>query len=211
MNAYKKAMQWLTKEALLQKLPLPNKWLTVENELYKDIGGNVYLVPRLYISDNYTIPDWIAWLCGNKSKFDGRASHIHDFGCQFHQLIKVTLTVDELLQMGFLEYKNGYYTCNDIPVEYLTLVSVTKWEIDCLFKRAMKATGFIPPMTYNLFRCGVFFNVGWLCKYSQFDLDKIYTIEQNGKEAEPLLKLVHIQQEEQKGELVELSLIRRNK
>ena len=200
-------MKWLTKEALLQKLPMPNKWLLAENELYQDSDGSIYLVPKNYISDNYTIPDWVAWLGGNKSKFDSRPAHIHDFGCQFHQLIKVTLTVNELLQMGFLVYENGYYTCKNIPVEYLTLVPVTKWEIDCLFKRAMKATGFIPAKTYNLFRCGVFFNVGWLCRYPQFDLDKIYTIEQNGKEAEPLLKLV----QEQKVELVEHSLIRRNK
>lgn len=101
--------------------------------------------------------------------------------------------------MGFLEYKNGYYTCKDIPVEYLTLVPVTKWEIDCLFKRAMKTTGFIPAMTYNIFRCGVFFNIGWLYKYSQFDLNKIYTIEQNEKEATPLLKFIKDQKLDFKG------------
>ncbi len=183
-------MKWLTKEALLQKLPMPNKWLLAENELYQDSDGSIYLVPKNYISDNYTIPDWVAWLGGNKSKFDSRPAHIHDFGCQFHQLIKVTLTVNELLQMGFLVYENGYYTCKNIPIEYLTLVPVTKWEIDCLFKRAMKATGFIPAKTYNLFRCGVFFNVGWLCKYPQFDFDKIYTIEQNENAAKPLLEYI---------------------
>ena len=43
-----------------------------------------------------------------------------------------------------------------------------------MFKRAMKATKVIPAKVYNLFRCGVFFNFGWLGKHPAYDLNKIY-------------------------------------
>lgn len=33
---------------------------------------------------------------------------------------------------------------------------------------------------YNLYRGGVFFNFGWLGRHKAFDLNKIYTVEQNG-------------------------------
>ena len=51
---------------------------------------------------------------------------------------------------------------------------MTKWEIDCLFKRAMKATGTIPARVYNLYRGGVFFNFGWLGEHPPYDLNSIY-------------------------------------
>ena len=174
-------MKWLTKPALLQKLPTPNKWLMVENELFQDEDGSIYLVPRLYKTDNYTIPDWIAWMAGSKSKYDARPAHIHDFGCQYHQLIKVNLTMTKLKKKKYLYYKNGVYICEDIPVKYLSLIPVTKWEMDCMFKRAMKATNLIPATVYNIYRGGVFFNFGWLGNHSPFDLSKIYTLEQNGR------------------------------
>lgn len=47
-------MKWLTKPALLQQVPEPNKWLMAENELYQDNDGSIYLVPRMYKTDNYT-------------------------------------------------------------------------------------------------------------------------------------------------------------
>lgn len=175
-------MKWLTKPALLQQVPEPNKWLMAENELYQDNDGCIYLVPRMYKTDNYTIPDWIAWLGGSKSKWDARPAHIHDFGCQYHQLLKVTISESELRRLRYLEPHKGYWRCKDIPTEYLSLVPVKKWEIDCLFKRAMKATKTIPAFIYNLYRGGVFFNFGWLGKHPPFDMDKIYTIAQNERQ-----------------------------
>lgn len=177
-------MKWLTKTALLQKVPEPYKWLMAENELFQDKDGSIYLVPRMYATDNYTIPDWIAWLGGSRSKWDSRAAHIHDFGCQYHQLLKVTISESELRRLRFLEAHKGYWTCKDIPVEYLSLVPVTKWQIDCLFKRAMKASKTIPAFICNLYRGGVFFNLGWLGSHSPFDIDKIYTLAQNNRQEE---------------------------
>lgn len=168
-------MKWLTCKSRLEQSDVPNKWYLLDNEVYRDEDGQIYLVPRGYLTDNYTIPDWIAWLAGCKSKFDVRPSHIHDFGCQYHQLIRVVLSERDLKRKGYLRCnEDGKVVCEDIPVKYLSLVPVTKWEIDCLFKRAMKATGKISAWTYSLYRSGVFFNIGWLGDHPPYDLTKIY-------------------------------------
>lgn len=171
-------MKWLTDEASLQKHRKPNKWVMRHNEIFADEDGSIYLVPRNYITDNYTIPDWLAWVAGSKSKYDSRPAHIHDFGCQFHQLIRVKLAPIKIIKEYIFD-DEGIITCKDIPTKYLELVPVTKWEIDCLFKRAMKATKTISPYTYSVYRAGVFFNVGWLGNHPPFNLSKIYTMEQN--------------------------------
>lgn len=173
-------MKWITDNSRLEKLSEANKWLMVDNELFQDEDGSIYLTPRNYETDNYTIPDWIAWLGGNKSKWDIRPSHIHDFGCQYHQLIRVKLNETGLRRLRYLRVHKDKLVCEDIPVKFLELAPVTKWEIDCLFKRTMKATKTIPARVYNLYRGGVFFNFGWPGNHPPFDLSKIYTIEQNG-------------------------------
>lgn len=167
-------MKFLTSDSRLEKMPAPNKWKLADNELFQDLDGTIYLTPRNYVSDNYTIPDWIAWLGGNKSKWDCRPAHIHDFGCQYHQLIKVIINEYTLRQMRLLRSYNNKIICEDIPQKYLCLVLVTKWEIDCLFKRAMKASGSIPARVYNLYRGGVFFNFGWLGNHPPYNMDNIY-------------------------------------
>lgn len=179
-------MKWLTDKSRLEQSNETNDWYLLDNELFKDEDGAIYITPRNYITDNYTISDWIAWLAGSKAKWDVRPSHIHDFGCQFHQLLKVILTETELRQRRILrthfdKKENKEITvCEDIPIKYLEIIPVTKWDIDCLFKRAMKATKVIPTRVCNLFRSGVFFNIGWvLGNHPPFDLSKIYTVEQN--------------------------------
>lgn len=180
-------MKWLTSNSRLEKAPKPNKWLLVDNEVFQDEDGAIYLVPRNYVSDNYTIPDWLAWLGGNRSKYDPRPAHIHDFGCQYHQLIRITINESELRRLRLLKAHNGKLICEDVPIEYLELVSIEKWEVDCLFKRAMKATGSIPKWVYNLYRGGVFFNLGWLGNHPPYDLNGIYNIEAVGLVADNFL------------------------
>lgn len=167
-------MKFLTSDSRLEKMPEPNKWKLIDNELFQDEDGSIYLTPRNYISDNYTIPDWVAWLGGNKSKWDCRPAHLHDFGCQYHQLIKVTLNESELRRLRFLRPHNGKMICEDIPLQYLSLVPITKWQIDCMFKRAMKATKSIPSRVCNLYRGGVFFNFGWLGKHTPYNMNELY-------------------------------------
>ena len=129
-------MRWLTDNSRLEKLPEANKWLMLDNELFLDEDNSIYITPRNYITDNYTIPDWIAWLGGNKSKYDVRPAHIHDFICAAHQAVRVKLTEQELINEGFLKQHKNKIICEDIPIKYLECVNFTKWEADCLFKRA---------------------------------------------------------------------------
>lgn len=172
-------MKWLTTKSRLQQANKPNKWYLIDNELFQDEDGSIYLVPRNYLTDNYTIPDWVAWVAGCKSKYDVRPAHIHDFGCQFKQLLKVRLNEQGLRKLGYMRKKDDIFVCEDIPREFLEVIPVTKWEIDCLFKRAMRATREISNYTSCVYRGGVFFNIGWLGKHKAFDLNKIYTISQN--------------------------------
>lgn len=172
-------MRWLTDKSRLEQTDMPNKWLMEDNELFYDEDGALYLTPRNYITDNYTIPDWIAWLGGNKSKYDVRPAHVHDFVCQFHQAIRVKIPECELRRLRYLHPHNNKIVCEDIPIKFLELIPFTKWEADCLFKRAMKATKTIPAKVYNLYRGGVFFNFGWLGNHKAFNLNSIYKKEQN--------------------------------
>lgn len=169
---------WLTDKSRIEQGNKPNEWYLLDNEVFEDTDGSIYLVPRNFKTDNYTIPDWIAWLAGNKSKFDVRPSHIHDFGCEYHSLIKVNLSKNELVLNGYWRKHKEISICENIPAKHLSIVPVTKWQIDCLLKRAMKSTGVIPARVYDLYRAGVFFNISWRNHFRDFNIEKIYTREQ---------------------------------
>lgn len=168
---------WLTSKSRLEQGER-KQWFLCDNELYKDDDGEIYLVPRNYETDNYTIPNWIAWVAGSKSEEDVRPSHIHDFGCQYHQLIRLKIGEKLLKDMRYLRIYNDKFICEDIPTRFLELVPVTKWEIDCLFKRAMKSAGVSNPVS-SVYRGGVFFNFGWLGNHPPFDMRYIYCRKRN--------------------------------
>ena len=168
-------MEFLTSNARIEQTTKPGIWQTIDNQLFQDVDNSIYLVPRYYKTDNYTIPDWLAWLGGNKSKWDVRPSHFHDFGCQYHALIKVLLTKEQLEQKRLLRVKDNKIVCENIPVKYLKVVKKNKWFIDCFFKRMMKVANNIPNWRINLMHTAVFFNIGWLSNYyAEIDLNNIY-------------------------------------
>ena len=169
-------MEFLTANARMEQTAKPGIWQTIDNQLFKDEDGTIYLVPRYYKTDNYTIPDWIAWLGGNKSKWDVRPSHFHDFGCEYHALIEVKLNELQLRQKRLLKVKDNKIICENIPVKFLKIVKKNKWFVDCMFKRMMKVANNIPAWRINLMRGAVFLNYGWLKNYyNDFDLEGIYT------------------------------------
>lgn len=173
-------MIWLTDKSRIEQTNEANNWYLLDNEVFEDEDGSIYLTPRGFKTDNYTIPDWVAFVAGNKAKWDVRPSHLHDFACEYHKLIRITMTKSSLRRYKYLKVnKDGIFICEDIPTNLLQLVDVTKWEADCMFKRAMKATRVIPARVYNTFRCGVFFNFGWLKKPKKFDFNNIYKRENN--------------------------------
>lgn len=169
-------MEFLTSNARLEQANEVGLWQTLDNQLFLDKDNSIYLVPKYYKTDNYTIPNWIAWLGGGKAQFDVRPSHFHDFGCEYHALIKVLLSKEELEERHFLRVnKHNKRVCENIPVKYLKIVKKDKWFIDCFFKRMMKVANNIPSWRINLMRGGVFFNFGWLANYyNDFDMSKIY-------------------------------------
>lgn len=160
------------------------KYRLLDNSLYWDEDGTLYLVPRNYISDGYTIPNWIAWLAGGKMEHDLRPAHFHDFGCQYHAMIRVKSTVVELRKEGYIrqhfdkDTKKWMTVCDDIPVELLEYIPFTKWQTDCLFKRLMKATKNIKAWRINLMRGGVTLNIGWLWSGKKaYNLEKCYKVQ----------------------------------
>ena len=150
--------------------------MLLDNELYIDKNGEISLVPRFFVTDNYTIPNWIAWLGGGKSQWDVRPSHFHDFICCYKNKIKVNLSLIQLKQKKLLKNKDNLWICEDIPINYLELVPMCKTEADNMFKQMLLDTGCISKIRANILRTGVVFNVGWyLSKSKTFDMSKIYT------------------------------------
>ena len=50
-------MKWLTHKSRLEQTDECNDWILLDNEIYKDDDGSIYITPRNYKTDNYTVPD----------------------------------------------------------------------------------------------------------------------------------------------------------
>lgn len=160
--------RFLTQKALIRQLNEKGMYKVSENELYMDEDGTIYLVWRLFQTDNFT---WI-----NSNDWDIRCSHLHDVGCKYHQIIKVNLSETELYKKGFLiplyEMENAY--CKDIPAKYLEIINVSGHFINNLFYRMLRASG-APKIIQCLYRAGVSLNFNWfLTGKEKIELDKIY-------------------------------------
>lgn len=143
-------------------------WKTLDNELYLDDDGALYITPRFFWSDGYTFPPILTVFLGDKHYWDVRAAHGHDLFCRFHERIKVNMSIALLKMKGYLrthidKYGNPMVICEDIPLEYLDVEKVKKkWADDC-FKRMMLAVN-IPRSKANIIRFGVTFNLNWYLK-----------------------------------------------
>ena len=156
-------------------------WEILDNQLYFDNKTkDLYIVPRKFYTDNYTVPNWITWLAGAGDDYDVRPSHFHDFGCWLHALARITVSVEELRTRGIVREhlcKDGKFRtiCEDVPIEFIKIEKKGKFDVDNLFKRAMDSTGRISERSANILRAGVFFNIGWLLTNNSVDLEKFYT------------------------------------
>lgn len=152
--------RFITAKSRIEQVDVPGYWKTLDNELYLDDDGSLYLTPRYFWSDGYTFPGLIMMLLGDHHKYDVRAAHGHDLFCRFHQRIRVGLTLTKLKLMGYLRLHDNKVVCDDIPLEYLIIEPITKTWADNCFKRMMKACD-IPRIKRNIIRFGVFFNLNW--------------------------------------------------
>ena len=165
-------MSFLTSAANIKQTPKRGKYKLCNNELFQDKDKTIYLAWRGFITDNFT------WLKTNK--WDIRCSHIHDVGCQYHQLVKVNLTQDELLIKKLLVYvkQTDSWYCKDIPIEYLQVVDISKFEINNLFYRMLSYADCpkMPKFLQVLYRIGVAFNLHWFFTGKEsINLSKIYS------------------------------------
>jgi hypothetical protein len=149
--------------------------VTLDNQIYKYDNGLLEFAPKKLLTDDYSKP------LTNKRTQNPAPAHFHDIKCRYKQRVVITLSHQELIDKGFLyeHYssikKKMITVCRDIPIEYLKIEEVTKWQTDCEFKEMMKALN-INWFITHLYRAGVFFNVGWLWSgRTKIDLNSIYT------------------------------------
>lgn len=176
-------MEFLTAKTIMCQGCEEEMAYTLHNQLFQDSDGTIYLVPRYFETDGYTIPCWLAWLGGSKKRYDLRPAIGHDFDCKYHQTIVVNLTKEQLQKKGLLYHKEkklGGVTyvipvCDDIPIKYLTVKKITFNQANSKFKRMMKATNQIKAWRVVMMRCAVNFNIGWLFSgKSEINLENIY-------------------------------------
>ena len=159
---------WITDRSPTIQDLIPNKALTIENQLLMD-KGNIYLVPRNTSTDNYSIPLGI-----NKSKYDVRPSHLHDIGCYYHQIIKVNLPI-EIIYRDYCYLIKNRIICRDIPKECLEVVDISFKECNDLLLKGMVGINNIPRWADYLYRFAVNLNINWLFTgKKKIDLDNIY-------------------------------------
>lgn len=171
--------KFLTYKAELRQSDEENKWYTKHNQLFFDDDERIFLVPRNYLTDGYTIPNGLAWLGGGKMQWDIRPAIGHDYECQYHSEIVVNLSEQELRAKGYLKEKNKYGTtitiCENIPPQYLEVRPTTFKKANDKFERMMDSVGSINSKRIKLLRFGVNFNLGWLkTGKKQIDLNNLY-------------------------------------
>ena len=171
---------FLTAKAEIVQADKAGIWQTSHNQLFMDDDKQIYLVPRHYFTDGYTIPTPVAMLGGEKLEFDIRPSTGHDFECQYHQELAIKLTKDELWQQGFLrihknEYNEELMVCDDIPLEFLDLRSTTFTKANAKFLRMMQSTNAIKKWRASMMFVAVHLNIGWLFSGKKpFNINNIY-------------------------------------
>lgn len=161
--------RFLTSASRIEQLDKPRQYKLVDNELYLDDNGHIYLAWRGFQTDNFT------WL--NSNEWDIRCSHQHDVGCQYHQVVKVCLTEHQLKRMDLLYQHKDKWVCRDIPTIFLRVVDVTGHEINNLFYRMLKNADCpeTPKYIQYLYRAGVSFNLNWFrTGKTKIDLKLLY-------------------------------------
>lgn len=151
--------------------------ISLDNVLYKDHDGTIYLCPRNFVTDLYSIPNALAWIVGDSAGRDCRPALIHDFICATHKAIKVNLTEAQLKGLGYLHthYSNSrdiyIEVCEDIPINYLSLVTFSKGQANNILGRAMES---LDIDKRRLIRVGVAFNFNYYWNW-----DKDYSLKDN--------------------------------
>ena len=175
--------KFLTGKSRLQQSDRKRVWRLLDNEVFKANDGTLYMAPRNMLSDNYTIPLWMAVIAGSPVDYDTRCSHIHDQVCYSHAALIINLTEKELRDKGYLRFsdKKNMWVCEDVPAEFLMSKEMGKMEANNLLYECMEAAGENWWSSFIL-RVGTIFNIGWIIdllthKVFELDLNRVYDEE----------------------------------
>lgn len=169
--------EFLTSKSRLGQTAIEGLWYTLDNQLYKDEDGNIYLTPRNTITDGYTIPSVFHFLVGGKFMHDVRACVQHDFECYYRKVIKVNLTIFQLRKLNFLRLKDNMWVCDDIPIEYLTVEDTTFNQTNSRFRRMLDCLENMSEWQKVLIGNAVNFNLFWFLESLELQLDQIYKFD----------------------------------
>ena len=172
--------KFLTQKVRMEQCRQRRYWHTMDNELFEDDDGTIYIVPRNFKTDNFTIPMFASWVAGSPVDFRVECSHLHDEICLGTYGVYITLSKEELIEKGYYRFSENrqMYVCEDIPKEYLALRKFTKFQCNNILWRAMCAAN-IPLINRIIIRAGTIFNIGWLWyaltkRFIMFDFDRFY-------------------------------------
>lgn len=137
-------------------------WMTIDNQLVELDNGELLIAPRYLVTDNNTNP------FGDNDLSDVRASHFHDIGCAYHQLIYVNKTREELLSQRYLRpraCKIGRFisVLEDLPLEFLEVRKCGYGEVNDIFRQILKASGEGKSLV-NLMYIAVWNNISYFFK-----------------------------------------------
>lgn len=161
--------KFLTSASRIEQLPKKGMYKLLDNELYQDDDGAIYLAWRGFQTDNFT---WI-----NSSDWDIRCSHGHDVGCKYHQVVRVKLNVNQLKMLRYLRVYKDKIVCENIPAKFLEVVDVSGHWVNNFFYRMLKSADCprTPRYIQCLYRCGVALNLGWFKSGGErIELENLY-------------------------------------
>jgi len=158
-------------------------WTTEHNQLFQDVDGTIYLVPRFFETDGYTIINLFAPIAGNRLENDIRPAVQHDWDCKYKFSLVVKLNEYELRQKNYLrtifkqigKEKIQINVCEDIPVRYLKVIPVGFKSANFKLKRMLDCIDGMQTWKKRLISIAVFLNIGWFTdKASKFNVKKLY-------------------------------------
>ena len=170
--------KFLTDKSRLAQTNIEGIWYTLDNQLYKDDDGTIYLAPRHTLTDGYTIPQFLTPIVGGRYDHDIRCCTQHDWECYYRKVITVNLTEFQLKRKRYLHYKDDMWVCENIPIELLIIKDTTFRETNARFMRMLKSIMNISKKDSFLIGNAVNLNVGWLInKPKELHLDRLYRID----------------------------------
>ena len=170
--------EFLTSTPDIRQTRVEGIWYTVQNQLFKDDDGRIFLAPRCTLTDGYSIPKPFHIIAGGQFEHNISPAVQHDWECYYRKALVVNLSVVQLRKSQLLDFKNDMWICNDIPLQFLSIVDTTFDETNSRFRRMLKCLTNIAEWKRKLIGNSVNLNANWFLKEPHtFNTDRIYRID----------------------------------